>query len=187
MFVFGVSCCMIACVYFPFCDARNNDVGVTLGEDFWRRIGFIFIEVWGEVQEHIAEPGKLLPWACICILLFWFICFTYKEQKVIYVLFATKAMVWKNPFFQNIRVLFWRLIWRCEMENSFSNYRMGKRFVYSKLIWKSLGGLWCAEMSVLKWRSGEWWFLIKCTLCLCTYVDQPIPCATTFTHIWARA
>ena len=56
MFVFGVSCCMIDCVYFPFGDARNNDVGVTLGEDFLKKDGIYFLLTYdGEVQEHYAE------------------------------------------------------------------------------------------------------------------------------------
>ena len=60
---------------------------------------------------------------------------------------------------------------------------MGK-YCLLKTPLKILVWLWNAEMSVLKWRNGD--VYEKCTVCPCTYVNQPILRATTFTHIWEK-
>ena len=73
------------------------------------------------------------------------------------------------------------------MENSFSNYRMGKYGLFQTLFFKYRDE---CDMPNYRYGSGEMMngdVYEKCTLCPLTYVDQPIICATTSTHIWERA
>ena len=69
----------------------------------------------------------------------------------------------------------------------FLNYRMGKIWFISNSFLKYLDE---CDMPNCQYGSGEKLNVDvygKCTLCPSTYVNQPITCATTSTHIWVRA
>ena len=104
---------------------------------------------------------------------------------MIYVVLATKVMILKTPF-QNIKYIILTPYMEVLDGNSFSNYRMGKILFTQNSFENTCVDMECRDVGV-EVEKRRMIVLIKCTLCLCTYVDQPIPCATTFTHIWERA
>ena len=74
---------------------------------------------------------------------------------MIYVVIATKAMILKTLFPKYKYIILTPYIEVLD-ENSFSNYRMEKKYCLLKTPLKILVRLWNTEMSVWKWRSGEW-------------------------------
>ena len=69
--------------------------------------------------------------------------------------FATKVMNLKTLLFSKYKYTILTPSTEILDENSFSNYRMGK-YCLLKTPLKILVWIWNAEMSVLKWRNGEW-------------------------------
>ena len=105
---------------------------------------------------------------------------------MIYVVFATKVMNLKTLLFSKYKYTILTPYMEILAGISFSNYRMGKIWFIQNSFENACMDVECRDVGV-EVEKRRMVVLIKCTLSLCTYVDQPIPCATTFAHIWERA
>ena len=70
--------------------------------------------------------------------------------------------------------------------NSFSNYRMGKILFTQNSFENTCMDVECRDVGVevKKWSMV---MFMKNAHCVPVLTEQPIPCATTFTHLWERA
>ena len=160
MFVVGVSYCVLI-VFFPFCDARYKRYLGDIGKDLLEENQSLFL--WSVRRSPgilCWNTGKLLHWACIYIRLSWFTCFTYKEHKWLK-WFLPLRLWFLKTFFQKYKyIILTPYMEVLDGKNSFQTID-GKNMVYPKPLFKVPGWLWYAELSVWKWRNGEWWCLWK--------------------------